>query len=314
MHPLFVFALLMYNGELSMADTKICNPASSRLDPATHKFLSDCDSKTFCDSSTRTCQLKQCRTGDPDSSYQPGEPVPPLCSPGTYCPDAQNQCRPLLAIGDPCELNRDDQCAPPNTEDLASSTNSSNVICLNFICAYANVTFDQPCIIDTTLYLGLSANGSQLSTYVMRDNCIPPSLFCDSEMNICSTTKGIGESCGSNRECTTYNCNVSGICADPPEAPVRLGPMAYSITATLLFGSMALIVTSLFLMHKRQRARRQLEIREYYEEQTMCVYYPLCSAIRFVFKLLHPGFAILSLVYILQLVVVIPRFYGLNLT
>jgi hypothetical protein len=46
---------------------------------------------------------------------------------------------------------------------------------------------------------------------------------------------------------------------------------------------MALIVTSLFLMHKRQRARRQLEIREYYEEQTMCVYYPLYSAIRIVF-------------------------------
>ena len=107
MHPIFVLVLLLYGGECSLSVNEACNPPSSRLDPATHKFISDCDSKTFCDSSTKTCQLKQCRSGDPDASYGPGDLVPSLCPHDTYCPDAQNECRPLVTIGNPCELNRD---------------------------------------------------------------------------------------------------------------------------------------------------------------------------------------------------------------
>ena len=49
----------------------ICNPNANHLDPATHRWVSDCDSKTFCDGGT--CHLKLCRTNELDAKYGPDE-------------------------------------------------------------------------------------------------------------------------------------------------------------------------------------------------------------------------------------------------
>lgn len=138
---------LVYSENVPLNGT--CNTALTRLDPATHKMLSDCDSKYFCNNGT--CQWKGCRQYDHDINYDSGDPIPGFCSQGTYCPDDQRTCQPLLPLGSRCELDRDgtllwtpaaklryrnrsitvsiDECAPAPASSLANET-----ICLQFIC------------------------------------------------------------------------------------------------------------------------------------------------------------------------------------
>lgn len=87
-----------------------CEPSSNRVDFATRKFLSDCDSRAYCDLSTQpfpTCQPKKCRRDEYPFGYDNGETFPALCASGSFCPDAQNACVLLLSIGSRCELARD---------------------------------------------------------------------------------------------------------------------------------------------------------------------------------------------------------------
>lgn len=83
-----------------------CTIANNRLDPATHKLLTDCDDKTFC-TPQNTCEPRQCRKDEYPFGYDPGEPLPPMCTQGQYCPDEGDACRPWLSLGQTCQLNRD---------------------------------------------------------------------------------------------------------------------------------------------------------------------------------------------------------------
>ncbi len=94
--------------------------------------------------------------------------VPDKCSPGFFCPDEQDDCQALLAVGSSCQLNRDgaswyytlsleggflilfavavvflggdsDECeAPPNFKELADNSglglNVNGSVCLNNLC------------------------------------------------------------------------------------------------------------------------------------------------------------------------------------
>ena len=115
-----------------------CSTDNNRLDPATHKFITDCDDKTFCSASGTgqgTCQPKQCRRDEFPFGFEPGETVPPMCGHGTYCPDEGSGCQGLVHVGQPCQLNRDNQCEPPsNAEELASEQNFDGAICLQSTC------------------------------------------------------------------------------------------------------------------------------------------------------------------------------------
>ncbi len=84
---------------------RICNPNANHLDPATHHWVSDCDSKTFCDGGI--CHPKRCRTHELDTGYSPDEFLPPLCPQGEFCPDAESECQPVRGVGGLCELSRD---------------------------------------------------------------------------------------------------------------------------------------------------------------------------------------------------------------
>lgn len=84
-----------------------CNSALSRVNPATHKFESDCDDNLFCNNATGTCQYKTCQIYDHSITYNPGEPMAMLCPQGSFCPDVQDYCRPQLPLGTSCELDRD---------------------------------------------------------------------------------------------------------------------------------------------------------------------------------------------------------------
>lgn len=112
-----------------------CSINNNHLDPATHKFITDCDDKTFCSASSNTCQPKQCRRDEFPFGYNPGDVLPSMCDRGTFCPDEGSACQNLQAFGQACQLNRDDQCAPPREwQTLAGSQNFNGSICLQSTC------------------------------------------------------------------------------------------------------------------------------------------------------------------------------------
>lgn len=120
----------------STSEGGACSANNTHVDPSTHKLQTDCDDKTFCPSSTSaTCQPKQCRRDEFPFGYGTTDPLPPLCDPGTFCPDEGSGCQNLLGVGSSCQLNRDEQCAPPkDAEDLESGDNYFGAICLQSTC------------------------------------------------------------------------------------------------------------------------------------------------------------------------------------
>lgn len=101
-----------------------CNQNLTRIDPTSQKLMSDCDDKFFCNANN-TCQWRGCRRFDQDLTYATGEPVPPFCPKGYYCPDLQNECRPLVPLGSPCELDRDGTPLLERSEDHATYVRAS---------------------------------------------------------------------------------------------------------------------------------------------------------------------------------------------
>lgn len=83
-----------------------CSLSNNRLDPSTHKFLTDCDDKSFC-APDEVCTPKGCRRDMFPFGYAQGEQPPPLCSTGLFCADEEDHCRPLLPVGALCQMNRD---------------------------------------------------------------------------------------------------------------------------------------------------------------------------------------------------------------
>lgn len=85
-----------------------CTVGNSRLQAGTYQFYSDCDTVTYCSSSTNTCELKGCRRDDFPFGYAQDDPsIPAKCAKGEFCPDEEDACQPLLAVGSACQLNRD---------------------------------------------------------------------------------------------------------------------------------------------------------------------------------------------------------------
>ena len=124
-----------------------CSPTNNHLDPATHRLLTECSDQAFC--LNNICTPKLCVREEyplytcirilicthslmPSlySGYDETETIPLVCPHGTFCPDEGSGCRPLLALGQLCQLNRDDQCAPPDAANLASEMNFNGSLCL----------------------------------------------------------------------------------------------------------------------------------------------------------------------------------------
>lgn len=83
-----------------------CSIGDQRLQQGTYQFSSDCDAMWFCNSSS-ICDWKKCKRDDFPFGYWDNVTVPDKCSPGFFCPDEQDECQALLAVGSPCQLNRD---------------------------------------------------------------------------------------------------------------------------------------------------------------------------------------------------------------
>lgn len=136
-----------------------CNPSNDQIDPVTHKFSSDCDERTFCASASSTskrrgsnsttsgnststvpaengtCSKRLCRTDEFPFGYSAGEPLPPLCKQGSFCPDRGNGCQLLQAVGSACDMDRDYQCATGKRwSSFASDLNFNGSVCLQSTC------------------------------------------------------------------------------------------------------------------------------------------------------------------------------------
>ncbi len=82
-----------------------CSQGNNRLQAGTYQFYSDCNSQTYC-ASNSTCAHRGCRKDDYPFGYT-DDSLPPKCARGQFCPDEQDQCLDVLAVGSPCQLNRD---------------------------------------------------------------------------------------------------------------------------------------------------------------------------------------------------------------
>ncbi|KAI0955589.1 hypothetical protein AcV7_006215 [Taiwanofungus camphoratus] len=267
-----VFILFARSGVVSQGGA--CSLSDDHLDAASHKFMSDCNDQTFCSTPTNltsdgTCQPRLCRRDEFPFGYGPGDSLPSLCPRNSFCPDEGSGCKALLTAGQPCQFNRDDQCAPPpDWEDLANNQNFNGSLCLQSTCMYANGTLGQHCVVDDVTYIDIGPDGQQISNIITRDNCQTPHFYCDRNATECVQTKTLGATCGADRECQTYNCGTGGTCTEPPEMPLHVAGWQYALTVLSVILAMAATIVMLVVLHKRLRLKRYREIREYYEEQT----------------------------------------------
>lgn len=229
LHILVVVSIhIAYGNCGSAVEGGNCTVSSNRIDATTHKFLSDCDDRTFCapqsnsstpqsfkregnnetTSVTGTCMKRLCRKDEFQYGFQPTEVLPPLCDRGSFCPDEGSGCIPLRPSGSFCELERNYQCAaPPNWGKLSSdfNLNFNGSVCVQSKCLYANVTLGLACVLEQTTYSGYTAltGSQQVNITVANDNCKSAKiyLYCDSSSGVCERMKGIGADCDNGREC-----------------------------------------------------------------------------------------------------------------
>ncbi|KIY44376.1 hypothetical protein FISHEDRAFT_51660 [Fistulina hepatica ATCC 64428] len=246
-----------------------CSQGDSRLQAGTYAFWSDCDSVTYC-SSSGACELKGCRKDDFPLGYAPSDKLPPKCERGSFCPDEEDQCLPVLPVGSACQLNRDDECeGPPNYKQLRDTTgyglNVNGSVCLNNICMWANVTLGQACVVENTAYIAYGVSGEFIDI-ISRGNC-QVGLYCDSQQLVCMSVKAVGESCDGDKECVSYNCLSSGVCGTSLAAPKHLAFWVYLLVGLAIFGGMFGTLYGLFIFHRKARDEERERRLQYWQEQ-----------------------------------------------
>ncbi|EJD07076.1 uncharacterized protein FOMMEDRAFT_131804 [Fomitiporia mediterranea MF3/22] len=273
---LFLVTSLAFSG-ISLAGSVTeggsCSPSNDRVDPSIHKFISDCDDRTFfAPKPSGVCVKRLCRKDEFPFGFAPDEPLPPTCNHGFFCPDNGSGCRPTLPSGAPCDMDRDYQCsASKNWNGVFSHWNVNGSVCLKSTCMYANVTVGLPCILERTEYVGYNRDNASYNVTVMRDNCVSswPKLYCSTTTSICEKMKELGEPCTVDRECLSQYCNYEEhVCSDPPGLLTSVEAWQYVLTALSVLGAVAMTCVFLVLSHKRQRMERYSELLEYYHEQT----------------------------------------------
>ncbi|KIK03490.1 hypothetical protein K443DRAFT_676671 [Laccaria amethystina LaAM-08-1] len=267
-----LFLLYLYHFCLAGSVNKggACSTKSSRLQAGTNQFWSDCNSVTFCSDTDGTCVPKRCRKDDFPFGYAQGADLPPKCSKGQFCPDEGSDCQPALAVGSPCQLNRDDECeGPPNFKDLADTSgrglNFNGSVCLNNQCMWANATLGNACVVENTFYIAYGVSG-EFADIVSRGNC-RVGLYCDSVKKVCMTNKVLGAACGADKECDSWNCLSTGVCGTSAATPRHFGVWVYVLVVFGIFGGMAGTLTGLFVTHRKQRDREREKRVQYWREQ-----------------------------------------------
>jgi len=248
-----------------------CTGSDSRLEAGTFAFFDDCDTHAFCNDTTKLCEHKHCRKDIFPFGFDTGSTLPKLCDKGTFCPDEQSDCIPLLPVGSGCQLNRDDMCEPPpNFQELRDEKhrglNVNGSVCLNNICMWANVTAGQTCVLENTAYIAYEASGNEYINIVSRGNCIT-GTWCDAQTLKCQPAKALGDSCDADKECDSFNCGTDGKCGKDASLPRQVAMWVYIIVAVLILVGMVGTLVALFFVHRKNRDIEREKRAQYWREQ-----------------------------------------------
>ncbi|QRV90054.1 GTP-binding protein GTR2 [Ceratobasidium sp. AG-Ba] len=228
-----------------------CDIRRNRLNTETKKFSSDCGDKMYC-APDNTCKTRGCRRDEFPFGFKNATEFPPMCPGGKFCPDEGDQCLDIMPPGSTCQLNRDDQCSPPpDRASLETEMNHHGAMCFQFTCQYANLTLGQSCAVENIVYVGYGSDGTQWNNIVSRDRCAPH-LWCNAQSGVCESTVQLGATCSAHKQCDSYTCGTNN----------------YIITGIAIILIMISLSIGLFMYHKRSRAKKLREIREYFREQT----------------------------------------------
>ncbi|CEH13190.1 hypothetical protein CBOM_01128 [Ceraceosorus bombacis] len=265
-----------------------CDPINTRLAPDTNQLVSDCGYVAWCDASSLvegrgTCRPNGCRRDTFPFGYGNGttrDDWPRMCPRGQFCPDEMARCLPQQAAGSACQLNRDDECAPPSAVSQGSSS-----VCLRYTCHHKNITLGRECIHDNTLYTVYVSRRQDYGLIISRDNC-QSGLFCDAGSSRCLSQQPLGAACSSDKECLSLTCRdqsftptssslgntinlKTGRCGSAEgERKVKVGVLVGALFA-FVAGSVLLSIV-LFRVHNAQR-RQRLAKRRAEEAQASAV-------------------------------------------
>jgi len=155
-----------------------CVLKNTKLNPSTHKLVSDCAPQTFClapsnspRNATGICVRRRCRrdnypfgyarfggvtngvdevprvvvkgrltlVADDDPLMQ--AKLPPTCPLDSFCPDNGSGCRLKLGSDEACELGRDEQCQNPPLDVGMPEGSLNRGVCLKLRCMYVRSAF-----------------------------------------------------------------------------------------------------------------------------------------------------------------------------
>ncbi|GJJ06569.1 hypothetical protein Clacol_000762 [Clathrus columnatus] len=209
-----------------------------------------------------------CRRDEFPLGYAQDAVLPPKCPPGQFCPDEGDACQPLLPVGSPCQLNRDDECAPPpNFKELANKDfNHNGSVCINFQCFWANATLNEACEDEQMPYIAFGSGNEEFIYVVSRGNCVP-GLYCDAAKKTCLQQKLFGDSCTADKECQSNNCLPSLTCGVSPQAPKHFAIWVYIVVGLGIIGGMVGTLVGLYLLHRRTREEEREKRTQYWREQ-----------------------------------------------
>ncbi|GHJ90397.1 hypothetical protein NliqN6_6799 [Naganishia liquefaciens] len=250
-----------------VAEGGSCSQSNNRLDANTGNFISDCDARTFCNDQG-VCEARGCRKDDYPYGYNGVAwlDLPRLCPMDQFCPDEGSTCQDKIPVGQPCQLNRDDECAwAPNYQELAGKRNVNGSVCLNFACYWANATQGQACVFDNRAYESYAPDGSTYATIISRDNCVN-GQYCDGESMICMKDKAVGDACQANKECLSYNCD-NGTCRKATDAPNSAKKWVYAVVAILIVLTITGVLVGLYALHSKSRKQNRIKLEQYETEQ-----------------------------------------------
>ncbi|PIL33963.1 hypothetical protein GSI_03671 [Ganoderma sinense ZZ0214-1] len=280
-----------------------CNPYRQKLHEGTFQFQTECDAMTYC-AANGTCVHRGCRRDEFPFGYRRNVTIPPRCGQGFFCPDEQDRCQMVLAVGSACQFNRDGKCpppfphsvrwglprvwsaitetwrarervdeceAPPNFNELADTTgfglNFNGSVCLHNICMWANVTVGRPCVVQNTAYTAYGRRG-EFIYMVSRGNC-KVGLYCDTRQGVCVQTKPVGDTCDADKECSTFNCAADGKCGPTTDTLHNVGSWVYAVVGVYVVGGMIGIPVALYLVDKKHRAVEREKHLQYWREQNV---------------------------------------------